>query len=113
MNSKILARLVEYGSSGLAILGYYTSRYREYNYAYNQLSKYSKNNDKILDIGSTGSLFPLILAKKGYNIYVLDTRKYHENTIKITKNIGSILNTDYKNNYFNSITCISFHTYFS
>ena len=107
MNPKLLARMVEFGTSGLAIFGYYSSRYREYNYAYNQLSHYSKNNDRILDIGSTGSLFPLLLAKKGYNVHVLDTRKYHEKSAKITTKIGTISETGYQSNYFDSITCIS------
>lgn len=66
---------------------------------------------RILDVGSTGSLFPYQLARVGYDVYVIDLRDYlewhgtpHPN-LHVT--VGNICDMPYPNNYFDTVTAIS------
>ena len=65
IKEKISARVMDSGIKIFTILGYHTSRSREYDFVMNNSP--SKGN-RILDVGSTGSLLPLKLAKKGYDV---------------------------------------------
>ena len=103
-NEKILARFRDYGIKSLKLFGYHTSRSREYDFILNNVSP---RKTMIMDIGSVGSLLPLKLAEKGHKTYVVDTREYHEkhpNITCITKDINS---TDFSENFFDEIICVS------
>lgn len=101
---KVNARVLEIGVKAFSILGYKTSRSREYDFA---MSNIPSNNCRILDVGSVGSLFPLKLAKDGNQVYVVDVRKYHERHPNLISFISDITNTSFSNEFFDIITCIS------
>jgi len=101
---KLFARLMDMGIKVFSILGNYTSRSREYDFTMNNIPS---NKCKLLDVGSVGSLFPLNLAKKGYEVYVVDVRKYHEKHPNLISINSDITNTSFSNDFFNVITCIS------
>lgn len=66
---------------------------------------------RILDVGCSGSFFPLILSSIGYDTYAVDIRKYSIiNRIKYPnfhfKQEG-ICQTSFPDNYFDAITAIS------
>ncbi|NIA11303.1 MAG: methyltransferase domain-containing protein [Nitrospiraceae bacterium] len=101
---KISARVIDFGIKIFAIFGYHTSRSREYEFAMNNIP--SKGN-RISDVGSTGSLFPLKLAKKGYEVYAIDVREYHEKHPNLTVVSTDIENTPFSDDFFDVITCVS------
>ena len=95
---KIFARMIDIGIKAFSIFGRHTSRSIEYNFAMRNI--FSKG--ELLDVGSTGSLFPLKLANNGYNVYAVDVRKYHEKHPNLT-----VKNTPFPDKFFDMITCIS------
>jgi len=60
-----------------------------------------------MDIGSVGSLLPLKLAQKGHKIFTVDTRQYHEKHPNITSINKDINSTDFRDNFFDEIVCVS------
>ena len=103
-SEKFLARIRDHGIKIFKLIGYNTSRSREYDFI---MENISNSKATILDIGSAGSLLPLKLAKRGHSVYVVDTREYHEkhpNITSITKDINSI---DFPENKFDEIVCVS------
>lgn len=83
MKEKIYEALVNIGTRSLkwAFPEYFgkdplgaTDRWIEYPWAIKKLSKQYRH--KVLDIGCTGSMFPLILSAYGYDVYGIDIRKY-------------------------------------
>ncbi|MBW2005449.1 MAG: hypothetical protein JRI72_12770, partial [Deltaproteobacteria bacterium] len=56
---KVSARVIDIGIKAFSILGYHTSRGREYDFVMDNLPP---KRGKVLDVGSTGSLLPLKLA---------------------------------------------------
>lgn len=104
MKEKMSARVTSFGIKIFSILGYHTSRSREYDFVMNNIP--SKGN-RILDVGSTGSLLPLKLAKTGYDVYVIDVRKYHEKHPNLTVVNTDIRNTPFSDDFFGVITCVS------
>lgn len=103
-HEKILARIREYGIKLFIFFGYHTSRGREYDFILNNISH---SNGTILDLGSVGSILPLKLAKKGHEVHVVDTREYHEKHPNITSITTDINDTDFSDNYFDAIVCVS------
>lgn len=101
---KILARMIDTAIKVFSIMGYHTSRSREYDFAMSNIHSKSK---VVLDVGSTGSLFPLKLARRGYKVYVVDVREYHEKHPNLTIINMDIKNTSFPNDFFDVITCIS------
>lgn len=99
-----MARIQDMGIYAFNIVGFKTVRGREYDFAINNIPSKTR---KILDVGSSGSLFPLKLARAGYNVHVIDSRSYqekHQNLINIT---GDICETGFIDCNFDMITCIS------
>jgi 2-polyprenyl-3-methyl-5-hydroxy-6-metoxy-1,4-benzoquinol methylase len=94
---KISVRVMDFGIKIFAVFGYHTSRSREYDFVMNNISSKFKGN-RILDVGSAGSLLPLKLAKNGYNEYVIDVREYHEKHPNLI-----VVNTDIKKLIFQMI----------
>jgi SAM-dependent methyltransferase len=83
-----------------------SERFIEYPWAFKNLEQ---KNTKILDVGSTGSYFPLALACLGHKVYVIDIRPYeyrshHPNLKDI---IGDIRHTEFPDNFFDAVTAIS------
>ncbi|HPL82738.1 MAG TPA: class I SAM-dependent methyltransferase [Candidatus Omnitrophota bacterium] len=66
---------------------------------------------KILDVGSSGCYFPLILAASGYDAFSIDIRPYpilkKLNFENFTFKQADICNSPFPDNYFDGITAIS------
>ena len=103
LKEKISSRMIDNAMKVFSSLGFQTSRNIEYTFALNHIS----SETKLLDVGSTGSLFPLKLAKKGHMVYSIDTRKYHEKHPNLTFINTDIKKTSFQDNFFDLITCIS------
>jgi len=85
-----------------------TDRYIEYPFIIRNLPKPPA---KVLDVGCSGSFFPLLLASFGYDTYGIDIRNYPIlNKLKF-KNFtfvkGDIKESPFPNSYFDVITAIS------
>ena len=85
-----------------------TDRYLEYPFAIRNLPSPPAI---VLDVGCSGSFFPLLLAAFGYDTYAMDLREY-----AITNRIdipnfrfvrGDIRKTDFPDDYFDAVTAIS------
>lgn len=85
-----------------------TDRYLEYPFAIRNLPK---PKARILDVGCSGSYFPLLLAAFGYETYCLDIRKYEIlNTLKISNLVfkqEDIRKTTFADNFFDAVIAIS------
>ncbi len=85
-----------------------TDRFLEYPFVFEHLPT---EKGKLLDIGSSGSFFPLMAAALGYQVTGCDIRPY-EILNKLTfKNfefaLRDVLQTPFNNDEFDIITCIS------
>ncbi len=83
-----------------------SERFIEYSWAFINLGE---KPARILDVGSTGSTFPLALACLGYEVYTFDVRPYEYSfPLPNLKNItGDIRNTKLPNDFFKTVTAIS------
>lgn len=85
-----------------------TDRYIEYPFVLRNLPRPPL---KVLDVGSSGSFFPLLLASVGYDVYGIDIREYAiVNKIKFDNFQfvkEDITKTSFPDNYFDAITAIS------
>ena len=61
----------------------------------------------ILDIGCSGSDFPIVLAAYSFNVYGTDIRDYHIKNPTFTFIKGDIMSTSFPDNFFDIITAIS------
>ena len=84
-----------------------SSRIVEYNWVLTHLG----NVRKILDVGSTTSLFPIQLASIGYDVYSIDPRNYvewHGLTHPKMKFVqGDITQTPFTSEFFDAVIAIS------
>ena len=76
----------------------------------------NKKVERILDVGYGGGTFIPTLSKLGKRIYGIDTMPYPQKVKQILKKegikgvdlkVGSIFKTNYKDNFFDRITCVS------
>lgn len=75
----------------------------------------NKKTDRVLDVGYGGGTFIPMLSKMAKKVYGIDTMPYPEKVKKILRKenvkaelkVGSIFKTNYKNNFFDRITCVS------
>ncbi len=104
MKERISARVRDAGIGVFAAFGYHTSRSREYDFVIDNLPP---KGNKILDVGSTGSLLPLKLAKKGYDVHSIDVRSYHEKHPNLTTLCTDIKDTPFTDDFFDAIICVS------
>jgi len=82
-----------------------TDRYIEYPFV---LKNIPKPPGDILDVGCSGSMFPLLLEALGYNVWAIDIRDYKMPfTTKVNFNKGDICNTCIINECFDIVTAIS------
>ena len=67
------------------------------------------SNGRILDVGSTGSQLPLMLAGLGYEVWTIDIRKYEYNGIINNLNcvIGDIRETTFTDSFFDIVLATS------
>lgn len=79
-----------------------TDRYIEYPFIIENLPK---SPCKILDVGCSGSMFPLLLKAMKYEIFGIDIRPININGIYFNKE--DICQTHFENNYFDVIIAIS------
>lgn len=67
------------------------------------------SSGKILDVGSSGSQLPVMLACLGYEVWTLDVRDYEY--AFLSKNlhsiVGSIEKTDFSDDFFDIVTAVS------
>lgn len=64
---------------------------------------------KILDVGSTGSQLPVMLAGLGYPVWALDVRKYEYASLSshLHSVVGDIRKTNFPDSFFDVITAVS------
>jgi len=64
---------------------------------------------RILDVGSTGSQLPLMLAGLGYEVWTIDVRKYEYDGIINNLNciVGDIMETNFQDSFFDIVLAIS------
>jgi len=104
LKGKLLARARDAGMKFFSFFGYTTSRATEYDFVMRNIPSTAR---KILDVGSVGSLLPLKLAKKGYDVYSVDSREYHESHPNLTFVKGDILKSLLPEDFFDSVVCVS------
>jgi SAM-dependent methyltransferase len=78
-----------------------TDRYIEYPFV---LSKLPQGKAKILDIGCSGSMFPLLMKSLGHDVYGIDIRSY-QGDIKFYQ--GDICESPFEDNFFDIVTAVS------
>ena len=86
------------------------SRYAEFKFVLDFLPKQTEeliDKIKVLDIGSTSSLFVYELAKRGYDTSGMDQRPYQENTHYFDFYINDITAIPLLDNTFDFVTAIS------
>ena len=81
-----------------------TERVAEYGFALRQLTS---GSGRLMDIGSSDSLFPYLLADKGFNVTCLDPIAKPSNDPRIEIMEGDIRKTSLSEGQFDVITCIS------
>jgi len=104
LKEKLLARARDVGMKFFSFFGYRTSRTVEYDFIMKNIPSKAR---KILDVGSTGSLLPLKLAKQGYDAYSIDYREYHERHPNLTFVKGDILKSLFADDFFDLVVCVS------
>jgi len=104
LKGKTLARARDVGMKLFSFFGYRTSRTVEYDFIIKNIPSKAR---KILDVGSTGSLLPLELAKQGHTVYSIDSRKYHECHPNLTFVRGDILRSFFPEDFFDLVVCVS------
>jgi len=76
----------------------------------------NKRVNRILDVGYGGGTFIPMLSKLGKKVYGIDTMPYPQKVQQILKKegvkgveleVGSIFKTNYRDNFFDRITCVS------
>ncbi len=100
----MLARGRDAGMKFFSFVGYRTSKTVEYEFVMKNISSKGR---RILDVGSTGSLLPLKLAKQGHNVYSIDSREYHERHPNLTFVKGDILKKVFPDDFFDLVVCVS------
>lgn len=83
-----------------------SSRFVEYPWV---LSNLEKGHQRILDVGSVGSTLPVTLACLGYEVFCIDVRPYEYTNLvpNLHSVVGDIRQTDFKDEFFDSITAVS------
>lgn len=94
------------GLRGAGYTNISSERFIEYSWAFINLNE---KTGRILDVGSTGSSFPLALACLGYEVYTLDIRQYEYSfpLPNLKSTTGDIKQTDFPNDFFKTVTAIS------
>lgn len=93
------------------IQGYFMQKRLEL--VYSQLG--NKKVDRILDVGYGGGTFIPMLSKIGKKVYGIDTMPYpwkvneilKKENVKAELSVDSIFKTEFKDNFFDRITCVS------
>lgn len=98
------ARKIEWGTRLISLLGNHSSRFVEYEFAGSNLPELPST---IADVGACGSLFAYRCAKKGYDTFAVDFKKYHEKHRNLTLIKADICKLPFSDNIFDAISCIS------
>ena len=88
----------------LSKIGFQTSRKIEYDFV---LSEILFPNRRILDIGSYGSILPILMARKINSVYAFDFRGYGETNFNLTSIKGNVKSLPFRDETFDLITCVS------
>lgn len=82
------------------------SRFVEYSWVLRNLDVSSLG--RILDVGSTGSTFPILLASFGYDVYSIDVREYDwKPPQNVTFILGDIRHSKFQKGFFDGVTAVS------
>ena len=103
--NRLRVRAIDLGQRILSLLFGCTSRTAEYRFVLKNLPL--GGSVTILDVGCCGSLLPLKLAKKGYKVHGIDTRRYPERHPNLTSIQGDILCTPFPNGFFDVVIAVS------
>jgi SAM-dependent methyltransferase len=101
---KLMVRLRELIRRLLRVLDYQSNRDCEYNFCRRHIVG---KGAKVLDVGGTGSLLPLLLAKRGFKVTVYDSRLYREHHLNITAVRGDFLRNSLPNSAFDYVVMVS------
>ena len=101
---KVRVRTVDVGQKVLSLLCGCTSRTAEYKFVFKHLPKVGST---ILDVGCCDSLLALKLARKGYKVYGIDTRRYSEKHLDLTCYQGDITGTSFPIEFFDTVIAVS------
>lgn len=98
-----LARILGFGYSSPKDL--ISSRTVEYPWVLRNLTI---PRGKVLDVGPTGSTFPILLTSFGYDVYGIDIRSYEWKVPpNLTMVVGDIKATKFPTGFFDAVTAIS------
>lgn len=98
------AHIVDMGQKVLSLLFGCTSRTAEYRFVFRHIPP---PGSTVLDVGCCESLLPLKLARKGYNVYGIDTRQYLEKHPNLAFFQGDIICTPFPDKFFDCALAIS------
>jgi SAM-dependent methyltransferase len=102
--NKARVRTVYAAQRVLSLLFGCTSRTAEYRFVLKNLPPVGST---ILDVGCCDSLLALRLAKRGYKVYGIDTRRYQEKHPNLTFVQEDILRTSFPDRLFDAVIAIS------
>ena len=100
---RIKIRIIDVVQRAISLFGC-SSRTIEYRFVFRHLPKVGS---KILDVGCCDSLFALKLAKKGYKVYGLDTRRYFERHPNLDFIQSDILYAPLPDGFFDTAIAVS------
>jgi SAM-dependent methyltransferase len=83
-----------------------SSRFIEYPWI---LLNLEKECHRILDVGSVGSVLPILMACQGYEVYCIDVRPYeHAEILSSLKSVvGDIRQTNFQTDFFDCVIAVS------
>lgn len=102
--NKLKIRMVDIAQRALSLVFGCTSRTAEYRFVFKHLPPIGST---VLDVGCSESLLPLKLAKKGYKVYAIDTRRYQERHPNLIFIQEDIISTSFPNEFFDCVTAVS------
>jgi len=101
---KMVMGLFSLAFNVLSTLGRHSGRTVEYSFAADNIGAATR---KLLDVDSSGSIFPLKMARAGFKVTAVDMRPYckiHPNLKFIRADLKRL---PFPDNFFDAVTCIS------
>lgn len=102
--SRLQARIREIQRRLLRLCGGLSLRDSEYDFAYRHIVGEGLS---VLDVGAVGSLLPLQLARRGFQVTVMDVRQYPERHPNLTVVQGDFLTNPIPDHSFDYVVMIS------
>jgi ubiquinone/menaquinone biosynthesis C-methylase UbiE len=102
--AKLRIRMSSLTLNVLSTLGRHPGRMVEYSFALDNISTAKR---KLLDVGSSGSFFPLKMAKMGFKVTAVDIRPYCKTHPNLKFIRADLKRLPFPDEYFDAVTCIS------